>query len=345
MTTKPPAKRSGLKAVAALAGVSVQTVSNVVNARVGEMSTETRLRVEKAMRDLNYTPNSQARGLRIQKTNTLAFLLLDPDERYLADPMTDLIISGVGAVARERGYMVLVHAAKPGDFDSGLLLPIRQNRVDGALLLLCGDAAVRRRYTEETKQLTSNLVVFEDLDDPSVNTVTAQNRVGAYDMTMHLIDKGHRRIAFLGTATPWPMIEQRFAGYQEALKERGIAFDPGLTLFEGEWNADTGAQMAARIRAHPEPPTAIIAGNDLLAIGAIAKLKAEGLRVPEDVSVIGFNDFEFAQHTDPPLTTVRVPGFEMGHRAATILIEQIDGKQSDPTSEHLPVEQVLRASA
>ncbi|MGV9863484.1 LacI family DNA-binding transcriptional regulator [Rhodococcus koreensis] len=337
--------RTRLKDVAALAGVSVQTVSNVVNRRVAEMSPETRERVEEAMRKLNYYPNSQARGLRSQKTSTLAFLLLDPDPRYLADPMTDLIISGVGAVARERGYMLLVHAAQPDQLDHGLFMPIQQGRADGALLLLSGDPSLRRRYIDEMQKLTTNFVVFEDVNDDSVATVTANNRQGAYDMTRRFVDAGHTRIAFIGSGTAWPMIEQRFEGYKQALQDARIVFDPALTRFEGEWDAVTGGRLMSQLCTETDPPTALLAGNDLFAIGAIKALKERGMRVPDDFAVAGFDDFAFAEHTDPPLTTVRIPGFEMGHQAATLLIDRIEGKDPEINTGVLPVDIKIRGSA
>ncbi|MET0451217.1 MAG: LacI family DNA-binding transcriptional regulator [Mycobacterium sp.] len=338
--------RPTLKDVAALAGVSVQTVSNVINSRVAEMRPETRARVEDAMRTLNYYPNSQARGLRSQKTNTLAFLLLDPDPRYLADPMTDLIIAGVGAVVRERGYMLLVHAAQPDSLDQGLFMPIHQNRVDGALLLLSGKKALRQRYVDEMKKATPNFVVFEDVEDTDVLCVTADNHDGSYAMTTRLIETGHSRIAFIGTAVSWPMIDERYDGYRAALQDARIAFDPALTRFEGNWDAASGGRSTAQLCDEADPPTAMIAGNDLLAIGAIKVLKERGISVPDDFAVAGFDDFAFAEHTDPPLTTVRVPGFDLGHLAATLLIDRIEG--ATPESGRLlrlPVELMIRGSA
>jgi DNA-binding LacI/PurR family transcriptional regulator len=345
MTAQPRGRRPGLKAVADLAGVSVQTVSNVVNQKVHQMSAETKLRVEEAMRELNYIPNSQARGLRVQRTNTLALLLLDPDPLYLADPMTALIVSGVGTVARQNGYMVLVHASHPDQLDRGLFLPILQNRADGAVLLLSGEPSMRDSYIGEAEKLTSNLVVLEDTQRSTVSTVTADNRAGAARLTTHLLAAGHRRIAFLGSAVSWPMIEQRFAGYQDALAGAGVPFDLGLALFEGEWHASSGGSMATRLCDLPSPPTAIVAGNDLLAVGAIQALRSRGLRVPDDVAVAGFNDFDFAELTDPPLTTLRVPGFDIGRRAASLLIEGIEGRETAPVTERLPVELIIRGSA
>lgn len=338
--------RTTLKDVAALAGVSVQTVSNVINKRVAEMRPETRERVETAMQTLSYHPNSQARGLRSQRTQTLAFLLLDPDPSYLADPMTDQIIAGVGAVGRERGYMLLVHAAPPGSLDPEFFMPVDQNRVDGALLLLSGKKSLRQRYADEMKRKTTNFVVFEDVDDPDVICVTADNHVGSYAMTTRLIERGHSRIAFIGTAVPWPMIDERYDGYRAALQDARIAFDPALTRFEGGWDAANGGRLTSQLCDALDPPTAVIAGNDLLAIGAIKALKERSLVVPGDVAVVGFDDFAFSEHIDPPLTTVRVPGFEMGHCAATLLIDRIEGAGSSTGNLHrLPVELKIRGSA
>ena len=328
-----------------MAGVSIQTVSNVVHSRTDAMTPDTRQRVLEAMRTLQYHPNSQAQGLRSRRTNTLAFLLLDPDPRYLADPMTDLVISGVGAVARERGYMMLVHARRPEQVDYSLFDPLQQNRVDGALLMLSGDPSLRLQYVKEMQRLTPNFVVFEDVDDPSVSSVTADNRRGAYDMTSRLIGHGHRRIAFVASAVSWPMVEQRFRGYRAALLDAGLEFDRALTRFEGEWHAATGMRLTSQLCDEADPPTAVLAGNDLLAVGAVKALKERGLRVPDDVAVAGFDDFEFAEYTDPPLTTLHVPGFEMGHLAATKLIGRIEGGGAEPTATVLPVRLVARESA
>ena len=339
------AKRPTLRDVAGLAGVSVTTASNVANARDEEMTPETWERVQQAMRELNYSPNLQARSLRSSRTNTLAFLMLDPDPRFFSDPMTDLILSGVGYVARKRGFMVLVHSAEPDEFDDGFLSPVRQNQVDGAMLLMAGEPALRRRYVAELQTLTPNLLLFEGSADPSVTTATADNRSGAYEVTRRLIERGHRRIAFLGTATPWPMIEERIAGYRAALLDGDILIDEDLLRLGGRWSADTGQLLAADLYGLSQPPTALLAGNDLLAIGALKLLREHGIRVPLECEVVGFDDFEFAQYVDPPLTTVRVPGFELGKAAATKLIDRIEGTDERPESVVLPVAVVVRGSA
>jgi DNA-binding LacI/PurR family transcriptional regulator len=141
------------------------------------------------------------------------------------------------------------------------------------------------------------------------------------------------------------MVEERFAGYQDALADADVPYDPALAVFEGEWHASSGGSMATRLSDVPNPPTAIVAGNDLLAVGAIQALRSRGLLVPDDVAVAGFNDFDFAELTDPPLTTLRVPGFDIGRRAASLLIEGIEGRETAPVTERLPVELIIRGSA
>ena len=150
---RPP--RPTMRHVAARAGVSAQTVSNVVNGRVHLMTEETRERVASVITDLGYHPNSAARGLRSARTHTLAFLVLDQDARFLADPMTDLIIAGIGDVARDRGYGVLIQAGRPDQESDALLTPLLEHRADGAFLFLSGEPAVRRWYVQRVVELRS----------------------------------------------------------------------------------------------------------------------------------------------------------------------------------------------
>ena len=151
-----------MRDVAEQSGVSVQTVSNLVNNRLRQMSEVTRLRIEEAMAELGYHPNLTARGLRSARTATLGFLLLDEGARYLADPMTDQVIAGVGDVARDRGYSVLIHAGRPGPPDSGLLKPVLESRVDGALLFLSGPREQRAWYPARAAELHVPVVLLEE---------------------------------------------------------------------------------------------------------------------------------------------------------------------------------------
>ncbi|MGN6377575.1 MAG: LacI family DNA-binding transcriptional regulator [Gaiellales bacterium] len=336
-----------MRDVAEHAGVSAQTVSNLVNNRLRQMSDETRLRIEGAMEQLGYHPNLTARSLRSSRTTTIGFLLLDEGARYLADPMTDQVIAGVGDVARDRGYSVLIHAGRPGPPDSGLLRPVLESRVDGVLLFLSGPPEQRAWYPARAAELHVPTVVLEEAasGDRRQLSVTADNRSGARMLADHLIASGHTGIAFIAARQPWPMVEQRHRGYCDALAAAGLERDPSLELFEGIWDPADGGVMVDRLLDLPQPPTAIMGGNDLLAIGVMQRARARGLRVPDDLAVTGFNDFAFAEFVEPPLTTVHVPGYEIGRTAAQLLIEHLDGEPVDQLQVTLPVELRLRESA
>jgi DNA-binding LacI/PurR family transcriptional regulator len=334
-----------MRDVAQSAGVSIQTVSNLLNGRSHLMTPATRSRVEQAMRDLAYYPNPAAQTLRSDRTNVLAFLVLDEAARFLADPMTDLIIAGVGDVLRDETYGLLIQADRPSKGKSSLLKPLLERRVDGGFLFLSGTPSSRRRYVDQIIEIGTPFVVFEDARQTDVLTVTSNDRDGARDLTRHLLDKGHRRIAFVsGKSSTWPMIEERFRGYRDALEGAGIEPSPELEVFEGPWDASTGVQHAQHVMSLDDPPSAIMAANDLLALGAIRALHDLGRRIPEDVAVSGFDDFEFSAFLDPPLTSLRVPGYEMGRIAAHLLIDELRGASGSTRKVVLDVELRIRES-
>jgi DNA-binding LacI/PurR family transcriptional regulator len=341
-------ERPTMRDVADQAGVSLQTVSNYVNGRYHLMSQETRERVGGELDRLGYWPNAAARSLRAKRSMTLGFLVLDEGARFLADPMTDLIIAGIGDVARDHGYSLLIQAARPDpNHLDGLFAPLLEDRVDGAFLFLSGAPSIRRKTIRRMVSLGFVFVIFENAPGGvPVVSVTADNRAGARELAEHLIGSGHERIAFVSTRAPWPMVEERLKGFHDALRAHGIPRDPQLELSAGVWAPADGSAMAEELLARPEPPTAIMCGNDLLALGAIRAARVRGLRVPEDVAVTGFNDFEFAQFADPPLTTAGVPGYELGRLGAESLIAQLAGEgDAAPRSVTLPVQVRLRGSA
>ncbi len=331
-----------MRDVAARAGVSAQTVSNVINNRVELMGGETRLRVERAMTDLGYHPNLAARTLRSSRTETLAFLQLDESKRFLADPMTDLIIAGIADVARDRGYELLLRATQPHEPDPSLIKPLLEKRADGAFLFMSGEPGLRDWYVHELRDRGFAFVLLEPSADPRIFTVVADDREGARRLTEHLISRGHRRIAFMSTIVPWPMLEQRLLGYRDALKAAGLK---PIVLAGGTWTPSSGAEQAERALTRKAPPSALMCGNDLLALGAIRAARRRGLSVPDDVAVTGFDDFDFAQFADPALTTVHIPGYEIGRKAGEILISVLEGHAPDERHIVFPVALRLRESA
>jgi DNA-binding LacI/PurR family transcriptional regulator len=331
-----------MRDVAALADVSVQTVSNLINNRVHLMGEATRLRVERAMNELGYHPNVAARALRSTRSETLCFLLLDEGDRFLADPMTDLIVAGIGDVARDRGYGLLIRAARPDAPDPTLIRPLLENRADGAFLFLSGTPNLRHWYIERLNDLGFPFILLEPSGDPEMLTVTAADRDGARRLTQHLIQQGHERIAFLTTKVPWPMLEQRILGYRDALKTAGLR---PMIRTGGRWTPTSGAAQADRLLTGKSAPTALMCGNDLLALGAIRAVRERGLTVPGDIAVTGFDDFDFAQFADPALTTVRIPGYEIGRTAGEALIGVLEGDEPGERQIVFPVVLELRESA
>lgn len=338
-----------MKDVAQRAQVSVQTVSNFVNGRLHLMSNETQSRVSQAMAELGYYPNMTARGLRSSATRTLGMLLMDPHAAFLADPLTSLLIAGAGDVTRERGFGLLIQSSREYlKRDMDLLAPVLEGRVDGAMLLLTGDARNRHWYLEQLDRLGVYSVVFDvPLRDVEVDacSVRATDRDSGRMLAEHLLSKGHRRIAFVAAKVPWTNVEERHAGYREALAEAGIEPEPGMELFEAGWEPGGGGEMVAKLLDSGLEPTAIMCGSDLLAIGAIREIKARGLDVPGDIAVTGFDDFVFSEFTDPPLTTVSVPAYEMGRQAALLLIESVEAGSRPSGERVLPTELRLRQSA
>ena len=215
------------------------------------------------------------------------------------------------------------------------------------------------------------MVLEEARDGDEQMSVTADNRAGARMLADHLIRTGHTRIAFIAARQPRPMVDQRHVGNCEALAAAGMRppdavildlllpdcsgievcrelrtwSDAPIVLVSAVWDAADAGAMVDRLLALPHPPTAVMGGNDLLAIGVMRRARARGLRVPEDLAVTGFNDFAFAEFVEPPLTTVHVPGYEMGCSAAQLLIEHLDGQEISEPHIMLPVELRLRGSA
>jgi len=336
-----------MRQVAELAGVSVQTVSNHVNGRFQYMADDTRRRVADAMDELGYHPNVTARGLRSAETRTLGFLVLDQHARFLADPLTDLIIAGVGDVAREQGYGILIQSASPTEEPEGLLAPVLQSRVDGAFLLLSGERAVREQTIRRVSEATRSFVVFDEVfDDGEVMSVRAADRDGGRRIAEHLIERGHERIAFMGAAVPWAVVEQRRGGFDEALGAAGMRPDPDLVRMEAGWEPASAVPIAEALLAADPRPTAIACSTDLLALATMHTAQRLGLDVPGDVAVCGFDDFPFSQFTHPPMTTVRIPAYDMGREAARILIDHLgdDAAGTEAEQVEFDIELMVRAS-
>ena len=307
-----------IRDVAKRAGVSLQSVSNVVNGRTSQMREETRQRILQSMHELDYHPNVQARGLRSQCTNTVAFLTIDPATRFLSDPFHVAILSGMVDTLREQDYSLFVQGLQPDQAGSAFRRLVRKRRFDGAIVHLSGPQVRREQHVEELKQSGCPFVLIEERTSADTAAcILADDRGGAAQAVAFLQAKGHEKIGFLATNRSWPAIEQRVAGYKAAVR---LAERPWSKIWKVERESIECARdvMEDALRKDPSV-TAVLCANDVLALGTVQAAKRLQRAVPLEFAVVGFDDFDFAQYVDPPLTTVALPGYEMGRRATEFL--------------------------
>ena len=309
-----------IRAVARHARVSVATVSYVLNNRPG-VTEETRQRVLQTIRQLDYHPSSAARNLVRHHAATICMLL--PDRRGLADPFLTELICGLGDGAAERGFSLLL---TPTD-DRPLGWPVRERRADGLILMdvVVGDQRVRLLRSRDVP-----FILFgRCLEDPTVSFVDLDTVDAAHQAVSHLTALGHRRIGFIAPPLHYVYAQGRLEGYRKALAEQAIAFDPALVV-EAAPTVEGGAWAAGQLLDQPGPPTALFASSDLTAAGALRTARERGLRVPDDLSVVGFDDTKVAELADPPLTTVRQPTYDLGRHTARGLIDILLGHGEPP---------------
>ena len=338
-------RRATMKDVAKRAGVSLQTVSNFVNGRLDQMGDETRERVSWAMESLDYRTNMAAASLRSQRSHVLSVLVLDEQSAFLADPLTHRLIAGVGDVAREFDYGVMIELGQGSEGPGSLLESLKNGRADGAVIQLYGPRNTRKRCAIEASNLGVPVVIIDDTALPAGTlSVRASQESAASELTRLLVSQGRDRIAFIGDAVTWAGVEQRLAGYRSALRRLGIGFDKALVRLEAHDHAVDGERLAEELLRAPAPPSAIMCSSDLIAAGALRAARGMGLRVPRDVAITGFDDSPFAKSLNPSLTTVSIPAYEMGRAAAELLIHAITGTPIEHHHVVLPTTLMSRES-
>lgn len=344
--------------VAREAGVSPSTVSNVLHNRP-VVKPATRQRVLEAIEKLNFHPSRTAQGLRQQAARAIGFLVFDPNPRWPTDPLHAEVIAGMVEAASIHDYSVVLdrppNVKMAFDARNGhvaareLLQPFWTSKIDAAVVALSG---VTGSYQHVLDALNAANVLFavleQDVEGDCAYSVMGANEEGAYAATKKLIADGHARVAFLDSEQMWPAIELRLRGYRRAMQEAGLEREV-VTSPSPDWTSAGGATamraLLDRCASEGRPwPSAVLAGNDVLAVGAMYVLRERGLRVPGDVAVIGFDDFEFARYVEPPLTTVRLPAFDMGYRAVEMLIRHLDGEPPAQRKLVLPTELIVRES-
>jgi len=329
-------KRVTHKDVAERAGVSVATVSYVLNNGPRLVAPETRVKVEEAIAELGYYPNELARSLRLQQSSTIGLILPN-----IMNPVFAEIAHELESACRQEGFVLLLcNSDRQHDREEHFIQILRAKQVDGVVITPHDDPVA---LIQPLVQARIPVVVLEH-DLPGVHCIVMDEQQGGRIATQHLIDLGHQRIALLRRTPSSALSRERFIGYRQALVAAGIAFDPRLVL-ECAAGQTAGAQAMQQLLALAEPPTAVFTHNDVLAMGALYAIRQAGLRAPDDISVVGYDDISSAAYFSPSLTTVRSPKAELGALAGRTILDLVRHKNDmPPQTVTLPVELVVRTS-
>lgn len=308
-----------LKDVARLAGVSISAASRVLtDAPSARASDVTRERIRAAAHQLNYQPNFAGRALKIARTNVIALIVPDLTNSFL----TELML-GVEDEAAKRGYLLLLGRSEDIEPDGDMINRlIGEGRVDG-MLLQAGDT----RTADQIQHLISAalpVVFMNSIETGQLGGVILDDQAGAALATSHLIELGHTSIGLIGGVPTNPTARRRAAGFHAAMAEAGLAVGPDAVTTLGYYPQEGRAAIRAMM-SRLEPPTGIVVANVNAAIGALSEARRLGVRVPEDLSLVSVHDAWTAENTWPPLTTVKMPLYDLGRAAVTTLQQRMDG--------------------
>lgn len=316
--------RARLKDVADLAGVSVKTVSNVVNGYV-HVSAATRERVELAVKELRYQPNLSARSLRSGRSGIIALALPELSASYFSE-----IAQRVVEAAERKGWTVLVDATG-GDHERERVVAsgIRAQLIDGLILspLSLTSADLAQRVDS-----TPMVLLGERLRREAADHVNIDNVAAAKEATAHLIGLGRRRIAALGAqqSVHSASARLRLKGYRKALEEAGLPYDPELVVSAPAWHRADGARAALSLAGLAQPPDAIFCFNDMLALGALRALRDSGIGIPDQIAVVGFDDIDEGRYSSPSLTTIAPDKAQIATTAIDLLARRLEAKDDYP---------------
>jgi len=321
-----------IKDIAKVAGVSPSTVSRALSDHP-RISLETKERIRRLATEMGYSPSAVARSLVTQRTSIIGLAMA-----WVSDPLLAQVVRGIEDTALEHGYTVILSSFYGGpDREKEVLSTFRERRVDGIIIKSsCFDT-----YPHSLLSQFGLPIVL--INRPEyIYSVSTNNLHGGRLATEYLLDLGHSRIGYIAAEIGRRTNLDRLKAYNEALQGRGIAFDPTLVAM-GDGYARGGKEAMCRLLTLPSPPTAVFCYNDLTAIGAALAVREAGLQVPDDISLVGFDDIELTTYCHPPLTTVRQPAYKLGHRAMKMVLAlMVDGQKA--TSVMLEGELVARRS-
>ncbi|WP_347907567.1 LacI family DNA-binding transcriptional regulator [Pseudomonas grandcourensis] len=303
-----------IKDVAALAGISYTTVSHVVN-KTRPVSEEVRIKVEAAIQTLDYVPSAVARSLKAKTTATIGLLVPNSLNPYFAE-----LARGIEDYCERNGYcVILCNSDDNPDKQRSYLRVLLEKRIDGLIVASAGGDSGLVQGLKGVR--TPMVIVDRGLDGVDADLVRIDHEYGAYLATRHLLELGHRDIATISGPENTSVAQMRLAGYRRALKESGVEVSPGRML-ESDFTS-TGGYGAAAILLESNPPSAIFAANDMIGIGVLRAAAERNIRVPSELSVIGFDDIQMSRYVYPSLTTVGQSILQLGEMAAEVLLRRI----------------------
>jgi DNA-binding LacI/PurR family transcriptional regulator len=335
-------KRVTSQDVANLAGVSRTTVSLVLNDVEGiHITPETRQKVRDAAEKLGYIPNATAQALATRRAKAIGLVMTRSPHHIASDTFLPQILGGLLEVVKQHKLHLLIESVEPEHQDRVYLELARAKHIDGMILLTprIDDTALRR-----LEEIDAYTVVMGKLADSNLYSIDVDNPLAARKATQYLIDMGHTRIACIANApASFSSAYERVLGYKNALIDSGISPDDSMIRY-ADFDPQSGFDCMKSLLASGKEFTAVFVASDNVAIGAKSALREAGLRIPNDISIMGFDDIPWAKYSDPPLTTIRLPAQKLASEACLLLLDLMKGSEPEELNRVLDTELVVRKS-
>ncbi|WP_214793850.1 MULTISPECIES: LacI family DNA-binding transcriptional regulator [unclassified Exiguobacterium] len=320
-------------------GFSITTVSKALN-NYKDVSEKTRAKILQAAAEMDYLPNAHAQSLSTKKSWAIGVMFSEANEVGMKHPFFNGIIESFRHATEEHGYDLIFASRNLRNRDMSYLEHFKHRAVDG-IVVICSD-----RMDEQVQELMQSdiPIVVVDMDSANCSVVFSDNTEGARMAVNYLYELGHRHIAHIAGDSSIDAGAARVKGYELAMHALDLPIQPGYLVNAGFFSVEEGKQAMEQLLQLPSPPTAVFVAGDQMAIGAIEAVHEHGLRVPEDISIIGYDDIEMIKYITPKLTTIRQDTDEIGEAAAELLIEQMTAKERRTERRVIPVRLIERAS-
>ncbi|MGM0502384.1 MAG: LacI family DNA-binding transcriptional regulator [Bacillota bacterium] len=328
-----------IKDIAEKAEVSPTTVSRVLNDKP-DVSDETKQKIEEVINELNYNPNGIARGLVLNKTHTLGLVIPD-----ISNPFFPEVAKGIEDKAKEAGYSVIFcNTDNHTQGEKEAIELMKSKQVDGMIVSLAINEENKKELAELAAENFPVVQIDRKIPGAGFPAVVIDNQAASYKATQHLINLGHEKIAHISGNLKVKPAQDRLAGFKEALENNGLESTKEW-IREGDYSSQSGYEEMKQLLQLVERPTAVFIANDLMALGAYEAVFEQGLKIPEDISIVGYDDIEVSSVIRPALTTVSQPEYKLGVEAAELLINSLEGEDEIETDQVLAAELVERTSS